>query len=46
MMTSGRKVLWGSVDKAQDKSAVLKVLRRMAGSTYDVSIPEFPVVKP
>jgi len=25
---------------------VLKVLRRMAGSTYDVSIPEFPVVKP
>jgi len=46
MMTSGRKVLWGSVDKSQDKSAVLKVLRRMAGSTYDVSIPEFPVVKP
>ena len=46
MMTNGRKVLWGNVDKAQEKSAVLKVLRRMAGSTYDVSIPEVPVVKP
>jgi hypothetical protein len=29
-MTNGRKVLWGNVDKAQEKSAVLKVLRRMA----------------
>jgi hypothetical protein len=24
----------------------LKVLRRMAGSTYDVSTPEVPVVRP
>jgi cell division protein FtsQ len=46
MMTNGRKVLWGNTDKAEEKSAVLKVLRRMAGSTYDVSIPEVPVVKP
>ena len=46
MMTNGRKVLWGNIDKAQEKSAVLKVLRRMAGSTYDVSTPEVPVVKP
>ena len=46
IMTNGRKVLWGNVDKAQEKSAVLKVLRRMAGSTYDVSTPEVPVVKP
>ena len=46
MMTNGRKVLWGNVDKAEEKSAVLKVLRRMAGSTYDVSTPEVPVVKP
>jgi len=46
LMTSGRTVLWGNVDKAQEKSAVLKVLRRMAGSTYDVSTPEVPVVRP
>lgn len=46
MMTSGRKVLWGNTERAAEKSAVLKVLRRMAGSTYDVSTPEVPVVKP
>lgn len=45
-LTSGRKVLWGDLNKSEEKSAVLKVLRRMAGSIYDVSIPEVPVVKP
>ena len=46
ILTSGRKVLWGDLNKAEEKSAVLKVLRRMAGSIYDVSTPEVPVVKP
>ena len=45
-MTNGRKVLWGNTDNSTEKSAVLKVLRRMAASTYDVSAPEVPVVKP
>jgi cell division protein FtsQ len=45
-LTSGRKVIWGDLNKAEEKSAVLKVLRRMAGSIYDVSTPEVPVVKP
>jgi len=45
-LTSGRKVIWGDLTKAEEKSAVLKVLRRMAGSIYDVSTPEVPVVKP
>jgi len=46
MLNNGRKVLWGSINQANDKAAVLKVLRRMAGSAYDVSIPETPVVRP
>lgn len=46
MLTSGRKVIWGSLEKADQKAAVLKVLRRMAASAYDVSTPEVPVVKP
>lgn len=45
-MTNGRKVLWGNTDNSTEKSAVLRVLRRMAASTYDVSTPEVPVVKP
>jgi len=45
-LTSGRKVIWGDLTKAEEKGAVLKVLRRMAGSIYDVSTPEVPVVKP
>jgi hypothetical protein len=39
-------VEWGNLEKANEKAAVLKVLRRMASSTYDVSTPEVPVVKP
>lgn len=46
MMTSGRKVIWGDVNQSSEKSAVLKVLRRMAGSTYDVSTPQVPVIRP
>lgn len=46
LLTSGRRVDWGNLDKANEKAAVLKVLRRMAASTYDVSAPEVPVVKP
>ncbi len=46
LLTSGRRVDWGNLDKANEKAAVLKVLRRMAASTYDVSTPEVPVVKP
>ena len=45
-MTNGRKVLWGNTDNSTEKSAVLRVLRRMAASTYDVTTPEVPVVKP
>ncbi len=46
LLTSGRRVDWGNLDKANEKAAVLKVLRRMASSSYDVSTPEVPVVKP
>lgn len=46
LMTSGRKVIWGDVNQSSEKSAVLKVLRRMAGSTYDVSTPQVPVIRP
>lgn len=46
LLTSGRKVIWGNIDKSEQKAAVLKVLRRMAGSIYDVSTPEVPVIKP
>ena len=46
LLTSGRRVDWGNLDKANEKAQVLKVLRRMSASTYDVSTPEVPVVKP
>jgi cell division protein FtsQ len=46
LLTSGRRVDWGNLDKANEKASVLKVLRRMAASTYDVATPEVPVVKP
>ena len=46
ILSSGRKVLWGDLNQAEEKSSVLKVLRRMAGSIYDVSTPQVPVVKP
>ena len=46
LLTSGRRVDWGNLEQANEKAAVLKVLRRMAASTYDVSTPEVPVVKP
>lgn len=46
LLTSGRRVDWGNLEKANEKAAVLKVLRRMAASTYDVATPEVPVVKP
>ncbi len=46
LLTSGRRVDWGNLEKSNEKAAVLKVLRRMASSTYDVSTPEVPVVKP
>lgn len=46
LLTSGRRVDWGNLDKANEKAAVLKVLRRMAATTYDVATPEVPVVKP
>jgi cell division protein FtsQ len=45
-LSSGRKVLWGDLNQAEEKSSVLKVIRRMAGSIYDVSTPQVPVVKP
>ncbi len=46
LLNSGRRVNWGSLEKAEEKAAVLKVLRRMAATTYDVTTPEVPVVKP
>lgn len=46
LLNSGRRVEWGNLEKPEEKAAVLKVLRRMAASNYDVSTPEVPVVKP
>lgn len=45
-LRDGRTVLWGSADQSADKAAVLEVLLAQKGSTYDVSVPGRPVLRP
>jgi cell division protein FtsQ len=44
-LTGGRSVVWGGPAQAAFKAQVLKVLIRQKGRTYDVSVPEAPVVR-
>lgn len=39
LLRDGRTVVWGGVDKAEEKAAVVVPLLRMKGTVYDVSTP-------
>lgn len=43
-LRDGRTVLWGSVDSAKAKNAVLPGLLKQPGTTFDVSVPTLPTV--
>jgi cell division protein FtsQ len=45
-LNEGRKIRWGAPDRAQEKAAVLVPLLQQGGSTYDVTSPELPTVRP
>jgi cell division protein FtsQ len=45
-LRNGRTVLWGSADESVDKAEVLGVLLEQKASTYDVSVPGRPVIRP
>jgi cell division protein FtsQ len=44
-LTGGRRVVWGGPGQARFKADVLTVLIHEKGGTYDVSVPEAPVVR-
>lgn len=46
VLRDGRKVVWGSADESALKAEVLAALLSEPGSTYDVSAPQLPTVKP
>jgi cell division protein FtsQ len=45
-LRNGRTVMWGSADESADKARVLAVLLEQKASTYDVSVPGRPVIRP
>lgn len=44
-MTRGRSVVWGSTERAERKSAVLRVLLSRKASVFDVSAPDTPTTR-
>jgi cell division protein FtsQ len=44
-LTEDRMVRWGSLDRAEEKAAVLGPLLTEPGEVYDVSSPELPTVR-
>ena len=45
-LAGGARVNWGSADQAADKARVLEVLLQQKGSTYDVTAPGRPTIRP
>ncbi|WP_244246919.1 cell division protein FtsQ/DivIB [Nocardioides euryhalodurans] len=45
-LRDGRTVIWGSADESDLKAEVLDALLPQEGSTYDVSVPGQPAVRP
>ena len=45
-LKGGATINWGSADQAADKARVLEVLLQQEGSTYDVTAPGRPTVRP
>lgn len=45
VLFDGRKVVWGTTDRTQEKALKLAALLTQPGQTYDVSSPDLPTVK-
>ena len=45
ILFDGRKVVWGTTDRTQEKALKLAALLTQPGQTYDVSSPDLPTVK-
>jgi len=45
LLSRGRLVVWGSIERAQRKAAVLAVLLTRKASVYDVSAPDTPTTR-
>lgn len=46
LLKDGRTVIWGSADLGADKALVLPALLAQQGTTYDVSVPGTPTIRP
>jgi cell division protein FtsQ len=44
-LTDGRRVIWGTTDRTEEKALKLAALLTQPGKTYDVSSPDLPTVK-
>ena len=44
-LTDGRKVIWGTNDRTEEKAQKLAALLTRPGRTYDVSSPDLPTIK-
>lgn len=45
ILLDGRRVVWGTTDRTQEKALKLAALLTQPGQTYDVSSPDLPTVK-
>ncbi|ANE80240.1 cell division protein FtsQ [Mycobacterium adipatum] len=45
ILFDGRKVVWGTTDRTEEKALKLAALLTQPGQTYDVSSPDLPTVK-
>jgi cell division protein FtsQ len=44
-LKDGRVVVWGTIDRTEEKAETLAALLTRPGHTYDVSSPDLPTVK-
>lgn len=44
-LTGGRRIVWGTDDRAADKAAVLVPLLTQPGHVYDVTSPDLPTIR-
>jgi cell division protein FtsQ len=44
-LVDGRKVVWGTTDRTEEKALKLGALLTQPGQTYDVSSPDLPTIK-
>ena len=45
LLTDGREVIWGSVDRSALKMQILPAVLKQPGHVYDISVPSMLVVR-